>query len=489
MKTAHATLNGVVVMMDDSKVLALAYGGNHHVFAGVEADNILEMLHDDEDSHLPKDITDTLENANYPGRTSNFGELKSAEVGYSVDDACTPFREETLSFMVNGEMVSVTLPDDLVGRYEAYNQETAEDADPLTVTEALWLIEKINNEDHSDVSTEAARRSVESYLVPALAEVGAKVASYLEGVDHLNQVKSLPVLVDGNYEPSQSKLVPRYIGLRRLYPEVTNEVVCDKMLADLCRRLAHTVRTNSVGGPWAYTSMYNTSEREGVTDIMEELAIKGASPQAQYLDDDIPDLDKAAREKNPHLFNQMYEVKLNNKGKVISEKQSKNLGWSDRSLYFYRKERDRNDIFHKLMAAVQTLSPQLLVKHFYGKNTDFQKKYRDSIRACSPGPLRRLVNGQWQNLPLTGKTAVEELVARGYKLEDLHPEVALHRGETWHNVFLTKAMKEEIDRALEIRLRSFNERLEERLARPLPAYTPRVRVERTAEDPFSHATA
>ncbi len=470
MKTAHATKNGMVVKFD-GKILALSYGaeGIHHVFEGDEADNILEMLHDDEDSHLPKEVIETLENANFPGRTTNFGELKTAEVGYSVDDACTPFTEETLSFMVNGEMVSVTMPGELVGRYEAYNQETVEDTDPLTVGEALWLIEKITKEDHSDVTLETAKRSVDSYVAPALAEVNSKIQHYLESVDHLNQVKTLR----REMGISEEELTPRYIGLRKLYPEAKDEAECDKKLADLCRRLANTVKANSVGGPWAYTSMYNTSEREGVTDIMEELAIKGASPQAQYIDDDIPDLDKAAREKNTHLYNQMFDAN------------GKNLGNSDRSLYYYRCERERAAIFRKLMAAIQELSPELLIKHFYSKNSDFQRKYRESIRACSPGPLRRLVDGKWVNLPLEGEAAIRHLISLGYKREELHPNVKFHRGDTWHKVFLTKVMKEEIDRALDIRLRSYSERLEERLERPLPAYVPVPRVK--AEDPFVHA--
>lgn len=471
MKTAHALANGFILHFEDKgehKIMAMEYGGDHQVMEGEDLFMALDML-EQEESFLPKEVINTLENSNFMGRSSNFAELKEAEVAYSVDDAGTPFEVEIINFRdKNGENITVTLPGELVGRRDIYNSATVEDADPLTVGEAAWLIEKISQESFEGVTPETAKRSLASYMVPALSEVAERIQMHLEQIDHHNWVISRPVKqADGSYEKSKESLLPRYIGLYPLLPDAKDDHERERKLAELCRRMFHTVKAGSLGGAWAHDSVWTTSEREGVTDIMEELAIKGLSPQAQYIDCDIPDLEKAAR--LPDTWRP--SMGMSSSTKQLFDEDGKNRGWSERSLYFYRRKQERLETFRKLFDAVMTLPEELVIKHFVGRDSDFQKRYRESIRECSPGPARKLVNGQWHNLPLVGMEAIQHIVLNCYITGPFHKEIKFHRGEKWHDVFLSREMKEEIDRAIEIRLKPFSERLEDRIQQPF-TYNP-----------------
>jgi hypothetical protein len=467
MKSVHATAHGFIACYDDNgtdKVVAMEYGGDYKVLDEDGRDLAEHMMQQDSDI-LPAEIREVLENANYAGRSTNFAELKEAELAYSIEDASpTPFEDESLFLNSSNQgAMQLVWPGELRGWREQHKSSTVEDSDPLTNGEAAWLIEKILGEDFSDVSSKSLAISNASYLVPALAEVAEKIQDHLEQVDHHNWCLGRPVRFDdGSFVAPKAKLVPRYIGFYPLLPNAKNNEERDRKLSELIRRVLHTVKGNSLGGPWAHDGIWSTSEREGVTDIMEELAIKGLSPQAQYVDDDLPDLEREEyrlmeshqdpRRPRSALFNQLYD------------KDGKNRGWSDRSLFFFRKKEERIKNFHALMHAIMTLPEQLVTKHFLGRDSDFQRTYRESIRECSPGPVRKFSNGQWLNLPLSGMEARLYLVRQGFNAFELHPDVRFHRGERWHSVFLDRSMKEELDRAIEIRLKSYSNRLDSRIA-------------------------
>ncbi len=439
MRTAHATAQGFVIIVKSDSLgptkgaLAVQYTGEYQKIKPEQLD-ILYQLMDADDLQETKEL---LANPNYLGRASNFAELKNAQVAYTIFDEKTedpnPFVEEDI--WINGR--AYTLNGELKGFYEVNRSTTSEELEPLTLEEAYWLLRKLGMLE--ELAPDVLARSQESLIKPLLANLSEKIINHRQKVDQHNWHAGRFLCNEAGHwvEANEARKLPwrAFHGLVE-----GSELQREKQIDLLMRRLTHTVEHDVLGGVWAHQTIHNITDRQGIIDIVEELGVQGRSPQAQYVDDDLPDLEKQAKEVS--LYKQLFD------------KEGKNLGSSDRALYYWRCTQKAQDRFSRLFKAIHELPLASLIKHFGPNGERLRQLYRNSVRSCSPGPARALVDGQWKSVPLSGASAKALLVEKGFKLEDLHPEVRYHRGNTWHKVLMSRELWQEIEKALAIRFSS-----------------------------------
>lgn len=419
--TAHAFSNGLVILSENNgKKLAtlFCYDGKPRTFSDTSI--VTDILADKEEEEESSAEKETLENGNYIGRTTNFHELASANINYSIisdESKDSDPLSESLDFDESGELRRVRVEQ---------GREAPEVYEPLTVSESLWVISNIlGNEYLEEVTLESARRSIAGFIIPLLELCNEKLNLCKEKISEYNNNLFRYKKSGDSWKNSEEKLVPAFLPLHRLSPK-SCKTADEKALfwKKVALRVAKTVENGNPGDAHSYCNIYNIGERKGITDITKELAVQDRTPQQQYTDCDFPDLLKEAYE-NSQLFRA-----FDRSGKIALS--------SETTLFYLRQSEERELRFERLKSFIKKASLKTLEKYFLGNDSVIYKKYRKSVSRCAPGPKSVRKNGKWVAAPLQGEEAIQVLLKKGFSLEDISPKVRYHRGSSWENLWLNK---------------------------------------------------
>lgn len=419
--TAHAFSNGMVILSENNgKKLATIFCYNGKPRTLPYTSFVADILADKEENEELSSEREILENGNYPGRTTNFHELASANINYAIisDESkdADPL-SESLDFDESGELRRIRIEE---------GKEAPEVYEPLTVSESLWIISKILGEEYVEgVTLESAHRSIAGFIIPLLELCNDKLNLCREKISEYNDSLLRYKKNGDSWESSSETLIPAFLPLHHLSPE-SCKTADDKAIfwKKVAMRVAKTVEDGNPGGAHSYCNIYNIGERKGITDITKELAVQDRTPQQQYTDCDFPDLLKEAYENN-----QLFRV-FDRDGKIALS--------SETTLFYLRQSEEREIRFERLEAFIKKASLETLEKHLLGNDSVIYKKYRESVSRCAPGPKSIRKNGKWDAAPLHGKEATEVLLTKGFSQEKLSPKVRYHRGSSWENLWLNK---------------------------------------------------
>jgi hypothetical protein len=433
-KTAHATENGLLILcgpasdrravlvsngkaviLDNKKyeTLTSTIGSSMNKSMDISEEQDLA----EEIGHIPNEIRDILENANYPGRLSSIQELKSADVSYSIGDDSDPVGEVTKSFNMEklswsdqqGQIVTVEVEGELLGRLELGTNSPAQDLlEPLTLGEAMTLIKTFFPSEEV-LSRDVAARSVESYLLP--------------------NIQAIKEVIEASIESCEADGRARFSDLASLFPKSFDDKPGEGW-EFLWARIKASVKNRSIGQPWSYQDTYSMGERHGVTDIMTELVVQGKSASELMEPDDLHEKEEQARATS--LYKEFYDL------------HGINRGWPDRSLYYARCKEKKQWLYEKLRDTLLK-KPRSNLKVYLTDDSPIRKAYKNSVKACSPGPLKKLVDNKWVNLPLTGPEARKVLLSKGFNAEQLTEKSTFFRGEHWHKLLLTKELLDKLE--------------------------------------------
>lgn len=439
--TAHANSNGFVFLYNtgDYRTIVSEYGGDlHHIRNG----EIVSEFLDDSEDYLQEE-RELLENKNFPGRTSNFRELAAAKVPFDIIESDGSFGCDVLHWPSKDGLstnVAFIPSEERPGFVDEDDDKGSNDPpEPLTVGEAAWFIEKVLGPEYTEGATpEALKASTASFLQPLLQEVYNRIQACIEAMDDYNDRLGRHLEKDGKWQKSTEKKLPRFLALHKFLPEGMEKQEKEATWRELYRRLRITLRDDVIGGQWSYSSEYGIGIRSGITDIVAELSVQDRTPQQQYLDCDFSELYEKAKKTN--LYRQLFD------------QNGKNRSWSENNLYLWRQSHDRERRFATLLCRFSKMDVELLRKYFSGPESKLLERYRQSVKECAPGPGRAIIDGRWQNAPLTGSKAVEQLIKRGFHYRDIHPEVRFSVGQHWHRLWLTKAQVDELQLIIDRRI-------------------------------------
>lgn len=426
---------------------------------------------------LEEEVNETeqmLANSNYVGRTTNFSELGQSGVGYSVNepkghdedrDNIHPsefimddiFTVDTLSWRnKEGTKVTVLMNGEVKGLKQGPAVGPNQNIEPLTPMETAELLDAINKTDLSTYSEEVLKASVYSLLVPELAKLLDKLEDYEEAMfNHNWNLGRWITNSDGTVSEPTVKKVDKWVGLRGVFNKNNLMSIGEetKYLEYMMARLKLTVKDSSIGGQWAHQDRYSMGARIGITDITKELSVQNRTKQQQYTDDDVILLEKAALE-GESMFSKLFD------------KDGVNLGWGDKSRYYWRCSSDREQRFIKLQMYIVRAPLDILKKHFTGPDSIIHKKYTKSIKDCAPGPDSVYDNGRYIPSPLTGQEAVDTLVAKGFDRKFLTASTKYHKGEEWHKIWLKKEHINILDKMVTDRIKQETVTLADKFSGP-----------------------
>lgn len=442
--TAHAMEFGYIYreIATEGKMLAGMYGEEP---VKLEIEGALELMSFFEEEEV-NEVEELLSNTNYPGRTTNFNELAQSGVGYSVGEPSGKRKTDLLDDVFNIDTVSWTdssgntVTELLNGEVRGLRQGPAvspnQNIEPLTLREATELLDAINKTEHGRETDTALKASVESLLMPELRKLLNKLEDYEEAMyNHNWNLGRYVTDYDGKITAPEFKRVDKWVGLRGLLNKNNHMSVLEesRYLDYMMSRLKLTVRDNSLGGQWAHQDRYSMGARIGIVDITKELSVQNRTKQQQYTDDDLILLEKEVIDKPP-LSKQF----LKEHGNQLFTKDGENRGWGDKSVYYWRCSSDREHRFIKLQMYIMRAPLEDLKRFFVGADSLIYNKYSKSIKKCAAGPDSVYQDGRYVSAPLTGQSAVDILVSKGFSKEILHKDIKFHKGEEWHKIWLKK---------------------------------------------------
>jgi hypothetical protein len=234
-----------------------------------------------------------------------------------------------------------------------------------------------------------------------------------------------------------------------------------------------TAERDCLGGQWAYQDLYGFGERDGITEDQALMNDRVYTKSEQYwqLGDcegnelDFNDAYKVAKTENvKYTFNQMYSFTRMEKGQEVSNnapdmvqledgRKVRGPGViknSDYKIYLLRCEMIRVERTKRILEYIKKLPVQQLDTALRG----IKAKYMESVKNCAPGPDRKMVDGQWVNVGLTGKAAIEAFKKAGVgSLKGQLPSKVFTytKGEAWHNLLLKKEHLNIIENEVKIR--------------------------------------
>jgi hypothetical protein len=220
-----------------------------------------------------------------------------------------------------------------------------------------------------------------------------------------------------------------------------------KLDSELVTRARVSIARGHTGRSWSHDGLYSIGERDGVT-----------TEQSRANDDNIKKIDQFShrweRNNNGELdFDAELELsRALNLFDQLYRRDGTNLGWSDRSLYYWRKSHEREERMYRTLRSIQTWPTEWLSQGM----DRARQMFKQSVQDCSPGPKKvRDENGVWHNLPLEGEKAVYAIRESGvssFKGKRASRRIKFHKGERWHKLFLTRKQMDTLERVYQERI-------------------------------------
>lgn len=244
-------------------------------------------------------------------------------------------------------------------------------------------------------------------------------------------------------------------------------------------------RLRGVSDNWSYTDRFMMGEREGITvseDTQNDIDYTkfqqfNEPDYGEMLDAMCASLERVKKNIPARTRNYLrcfYKVgekvrpKKNQDGSLVTDAKG-DIVWElavsgqmrydgEYHKYIRRCEQERNDRFASLAQLLQKLTPERAIR----KMSEINDKYKASVASCKPGPRSAKDSaGKWTTQPHVGKYAIKELLARGYKLDQLvtrkkgsakpnerelklavlekvKARITFGVGERWHKLYLKK---------------------------------------------------
>ena len=123
---------------------------------------------------------------------------------------------------------------------------------------------------------------------------------------------------------------------------------------------------------------------------------------------------------------------LRKQGKIA--KPGENRGFAEHRLYMRRVKQERDARFATALWRMLTWPKQLLGPLM----EEVEKRYKQSVRQCAPGPERERINGRWQAAPMSSYDSILHISANPGTLKYPSRNIRLMFGPHWHKLFLNK---------------------------------------------------
>ena len=429
--TAHASADGVAMLLHQdndqghrTEIISINRYGKDPAFAWSEQLNHQSVFAELEAKPMVEEESfyeeaRKLSNLQAFGHYATFSELAEENINYTVLDSDIGFVEETID-LGNGR--KVTLPGELRGIRELKSKNGGDLLEPVTVDEALAFIQNVFC-SYLDVTPEQAEKSLDFWLIPTLKHAVQFFEEQQELFATMKQVRMQNV-----YE---------------LY----------KISEEDFRRMKISAQNENVGAPWSWQANHCIGERESVVLEQARQNDVNYTKQDQYqLPEDLVDgkpLFEREYElsKNMNLFDSLYYRGGELKPDGSRAKPGENRGSSEYARYLRRCSQRRDELFADKLWKILTWPLPLAEAGM----KQLRKAYRNSVKECSPGPQREMVDGRWQTVPLVGDAAVNWIRRRGKGTlagKRVSKNIQLHTGESWNNLILTKKHMDSLEEAL-----------------------------------------